>query len=312
MLITPPNLNAMFTAYSLMYQQGYTSAEIFWRSIAMLVPSATETMSYAWMEKIPRLRKWLGPRVVQNVVARGPRVVVNDPYELTIEIPKHKIQDDTYGIYAPLATDMGAQAAKWPDDVVAEKFLENPVSFDGKAFFATDHPVNLDVSSAGTYSNLEASAFPLTPANYGRVRAKMRAYKGADGRYIGAKGTLLVVPPSLEEAALMIVNGDFYPSLVTGATLGQGDVGTRANIWKSSAEVLVIDQLEDAPTTWYVLDTSKAIKPMVFQLREAPVFTYLTNPADGNVFWNKMFVMGCEARGAADVSLPFLAHKAVG
>lgn len=311
MLLTPANLSAMFTAFSLQYQAGYGSAEIFWRSLATLVPSATETMTYAWMEKIPKMRKWLGPRVVQNVAARGPRVVVNDPFELTLEVPKHKIQDDTYGLFAPLASAMGEQAAKWPDDVVGEKLLENPECFDGKAFFASDHPVNLDDSTMGDYSNLETN-FPLTLANYGAAKARMRSFKGADGRPIGSRGTLLVVPPSLEEKANTIINSQFYPRLLDGATAGNGDVSMAENQWKGSAQVLVIDELEEEPADWYLLDVRKPIKPLIFQLREAPVFAYLINPNDPNVFWHKMFVMGCEARGAADVTLPFLAFQGQG
>lgn len=311
MLLTPTNLGAMFTAFSLLYQQGYGSAEIFWRSLATLVPSSTETGTYAWMDKIPRMRKWLGPRVAQNVAARGPRVVINEPYELTLEIPKQKIKDDQYGLYAPLASAMGEQAAKWPDDVVGAKLLENPEAFDGKAFFANNHPINLDAPAMGTYSNLE-TAFPLTLANYGTAKQRMRTYKGADGRTVGAQGKLLVVAPSNEEKAKTILNSQYYPRLADGAVLGNGDVGMVENQWRGSAELLVIDELEEHPADWYLLDTSKAIKPLIFQLREAPVFTYLMSPSDPNVFWNKMFTMGVEAWGAAEVSLPFLAFKAVG
>lgn len=309
MLLTPANLAAMFTAFSLQYQDGYGSAEIFWRSLATLVPSSTETGTYAWMEKIPKMRKWLGARVVQNVAARGPRVVINEPYELTLEVPKQKIKDDSYGLYAPLASAMGEQAAKWPDDLVGAKLLENPVCFDGKAFFADDHPVNLDDSGAGTYDNLMAAS-PLNLANYGAAKTRMRQFKGADGRPIGSRGTLLVVPPSLEETAKTILNSQYYPKLVDGGTLATSGVGMVENQWRGSAELLVIDELEVAPGDWYLLDTRKAIKPLIFQLREAPVFTYLMSPTDPNVFWNKMFTMGIEAWGAADVTLPFLALKA--
>lgn len=312
MLLNAANLAAMFTAYSLQYQQGYGAAEIFWRNLATLVPSSTESSTYAWMDRIPKMRKWLGPRVVQNAVARGPRVVINDPFELTLEVPKHKIQDDTYGVFAPLAFSMGEQAAKWPDDVVGAKLLENPVCFDGKAFFATDHPINVEAgSSGGTYSNLETS-FPLTLANFQTAKTRMRTFKGADGRSVGSRGNLLVVPPSLEGTARTILQSQYYPKLADGATLGNGDVAMVENVWKGTAELLVIDELEDNPVDWYLLDTRKAIKPLIFQLREAPVFAYLINPSDPNVFWHKMFVMGCEARGAADVTLPFLAFKGEG
>lgn len=308
MLLTPANLSAMFTAFSLQYQAGYGSAEIFWRLISTLVPSATETMTYAWMEKIPKMREWVGPKVIQNVVARGPRVVINKSFEETLGVQKHKIQDDTYGLFAPLASALGEQAAKWPDDVVGDKILENPVAFDGKAFFATDHPVNMDDGAAGTYSNrMTATALNLT--NFQSAKQRMRTFKGADGRPIGSRGTLLIVPPSLEGIGRTILQSQYYPKLADGGALGNGDVAMVENVWKGTAELLVIDELEAEPGNWYLFDTRKPIKPIIFQLREAPVFTYLMNPDHPNVFFNKEFIMGVEARGAADVTLPFLALK---
>ncbi len=311
MLITPTSLAALFTAYSLAYQSSFTQAEIYWRQLATLMPSATEMNAYAWMEKIPKMRKWLGPRVIQNVIAREPRVVVNETFELTLEVPKQKIQDDQYGIYTPMAAAMGFQAAKWPDDVVAAKFLANPICFDGKAFFADDHPVNLDGDPADDYSNLETS-FPLNYANLAAARARMRSFKGADGRFIGSRGTLLVVPPSLELTAKTLLHSSYYPALADGASLGDGDVAFTQNMLAGSAEMLVIDDLEENPEDWYLLDTSKPIMPLIFQIREAPVFTYLVNPSDANVFFNRNFIMGVEARGAADVTMPFLAFKGEG
>lgn len=305
MLITPANLSALFTVFSLQYQEAFTTAETYWRSLATLVPSSTETSTYVWMEKIPAMRKWLGARVVQNVVARAPRIVMNEAYELTIEIPKQKILDDQYGLYSPLSRMMGAQAAKWPDDLIRDAVVANPTAFDGQNYFDTDHPVSLDDSGLGVYSNRE-DTWALTLDNYGKARARMRGVKGADGRRMGIRPDLLVVSPSNEEKARTILNSDYYPRLADGAALGVGDVGIVQNQWKGSAELLVIDDLEDTPNKWILFDTSKPIMPFIFQLRQAPVFTYLMNPTDPNVFFNKQYIMGIEAWGAVDVTLPQL------
>lgn len=309
MLITPPNLSAMFTVFSLAYQQAFTTAPTFWRDLAMITPSTTETNTYTWMEKIPRLREWIGARVVQNLVAREPRIIPNRVFELTIEIPKQKILDDQYGIYAPSASMMGMQASLWPDDLVQEAFIANPICFDGQNFFDTDHPVSLDDASLGTYSNDEPT-WALTLENYGKAKARMRGTKGADGRRVGARGDLLVVSPSNESLGMSILNNQYYPRLADGASLGHGDVAMAENPWKGSAELLVIDDLEDTPNTWALFDTSKPIMPFNFQLRQAPTFAYLMNPNDPNVFFNRRFVMGIEALGAVDVTIPWLGFRA--
>jgi phage major head subunit gpT-like protein len=307
--LTPANLNAMFTNFSLLYGEGYTFTQPWWRQIATLIPSGSSTMTYGWMDRIPKLRKWIGTRQVQNVASRS-QLVTNVTFELTENVPKELIEDDQFGLYSPLAMQMGKQAAKWPDQtIVTDVFTANPTCFDGKAFFATDHPVNIDDASYSTYSNLDNKA--LTAPNYGAARAAMRAYKGADGQPLAVNPTLLIVPPALEEAARIILNADFIASFVQGNSTA-GNVGTTQNIWKGSADLLVIPELAGADTTWYLADTSEVIKPFVFQLRQAPEFAYLNRPTDPNVFWDKSFIFGVSARGAASTALPFLMYKSVG
>lgn len=307
--LTPGNLNGLFTNYSMLYGEAYKGTQPWWRQIASLVASNTATQTYAWMDKIPKLRKWLGSRQIQNATARS-QLVTNVTFELTESIGREVIEDDQYGLYAPLAAQMGQQAAKWPDQrIVADVFTANPTCYDGKAFFAADHQSSLEDASVGTIKNLDTLALSL--ANYQTARALMMSYVGADGQPLGVMPNLLVVPPQLEGTARQILHSDFVADFVPGSTTA-GNVGASQNVWKGSAELLVIPELAGAATTWYLMDVSQAIKPFVFQLRQAPEFAYLNKPTDPNVFWEKNFIFGVSARGAATTSLPFLAYKSVG
>ena len=49
-------------------------------------------------------------------------------------------------------------------------------------------------------------------------------------------------------------------------------------------------------TAWFLLDTTKAIKPIIFQEREKPTFVSLTDDANSNVFINRTFLYGVETR----------------
>jgi phage major head subunit gpT-like protein len=66
----------------------------------------------------------------------------------------------------------------------------------------------------------------LTPANYAIARAAMMGYRADGGRVLGVKPGVLVVPPSLEEEALRIVNSE----------LGTGG---ETNPWKGTASLIV-------------------------------------------------------------------------
>ena len=48
--------------------------------------------------------------------------------------------------------------------------------------------------------------------------------------------------------------------------------------------------------SWYLLDTSRPLKPFIFQERLKPEFTALTRPEEGTVFWKDQYVYGTRAR----------------
>lgn len=54
-----------------------------------------------------------------------------------------------------------------------------------------------------------------------------------------------------------------------------------------------------ASAPWYVMDLSRTLKPVIFQLRQEMEIVALTNPEDPNVFFNKKFVWGADGRYAA-------------
>jgi phage major head subunit gpT-like protein len=303
--LTPANMQIFFTGLSATFGQAYQGAPSFWNRIAFLKPSATEIEKDGWMAKIPVLREWVGPRQIQNVAARS-YTLENKLWELTLSVDKFKLQDDSYGIYAPMISMMGQQAAKWPDYMLVDKLRANSeLLYDGKAFFASDHPVNVDDPlNTGVYDNDFGLA--LSPDNFASVYTSMATFQGEDGKPLGITPNLLVVPPQLKLTAMNLLNGTFIaPQLVGGNT----QVGANANVLQGWAELLVVPELAVDPTTWYLFDTSKAIKPMFFQQRQAPILVPRVDPTDPEVFDKHQFVYGVEARGNVGYTLPFLGAR---
>ncbi|MFH0299815.1 Mu-like prophage major head subunit gpT family protein [Bradyrhizobium sp. 31Argb] len=58
-----------------------------------------------------------------------------------------------------------------------------------------------------------------------------------------------------------------------------------------------------AGTPWFLLDTSKVLKPIIWQLRKAGDFVSLDRPTDDNVFNKKEFQYGWDGRGNAGYGL---------
>lgn len=305
MQITPSSLDAIFYNFNTLFQGAYQRIDPWYKKVATEVPSTGRENRYAWMKMIPRLRKWIGERMLRNVEAAG-YSLVNDDYELTEEIDRNDILDDNLGVYSPLIRMMGEQSARWPDDLLLAVLQggTSGLAFDGQAFFSASHPVGDPAGS--TYSNL-LSTTALNAANYQTARQTMMAYKGEDGKSLRITPNLLVVPPQLEATARVILNAEFIaPSSAFG---GNAASQMQSNVLRNSADLLVLPDLSSEADAWYLLDTSKPIMPFVFQNRKSPTFTALTDPTTENVFMRKKFVYGVDARGAAGYTLPFLALR---
>jgi phage major head subunit gpT-like protein len=312
MQITPQTIDAIYYSFFTLYQGAYDSQETWHQKCCSTVPSNGRENRYAWMDKLPVMREWIGERVIQNAIARGV-TIPNRDFELTVELDRNEILDDQIGVYSLTVPGIGTQAKLWPDYLCADTLQAGKTAaqsaFDGQPFFSASHPINLEDTAAGTYSNLYTTK-PLTAQNYNDVRATMLGYLGRDGKTLNVRPSMLIVPPQLEQAARQILNADFIaPSAAMGQNAGSV---VQTNTLKGSAELLVVPQLSNEGNVWYLCDCTKPIKPCVFQIRKAPEFIPYVSPSDPELFRRKKFVYGVDSRGNIGLSLPFLMARAEG
>lgn len=320
MIVTPASLNALFTTYDTRWSAAYAGfrTKPWWNQLAMLMPSRTTTTVYAWLAHLPRMREWLGPRMVRNLASHT-YALKNKKFELTLGIQREVLEDDAYDQYGTWMDMAAFQAAKWPDQQVAPLLLNGNTglfgtSFDGQNFFDTAHPIdgNAGSTGSGTQSNYFTST-PLNFYNYGIVRGSMMSTVGEDGSSFGIVPTTLVVPPQLEAIARTIVGSPMMGMGGLGTdTTNTGNAAGIANPYQGTSKVIVIPELAAQPTAWYLMDDSQPIKPLIWQLRQAPEFTYRNQLTDEHVFNTDEFLYGIRARGAAGFGLWFLMSKAVG
>ena len=65
---------------------------------------------------------------------------------------------------------------------------------------------------------------------------------------------------------------------------------------KNGKQTSVANTDGGAGVGWYLMDTTRAIKPLIHQLRKAPEFVAKDRPDDDNVFKNKEFLYGADMR----------------
>lgn len=211
MIINAGNLTALFVAFKAAFNGGLGQAVTHYGLISTTVPSTTGSEEYGWLGAFPSMREWLGDRVIHGAKAHG-YSIRNRPFELSVAVPRPAIEDDQYGVYTPMMTEMGRASAAHPDQLVFGllKAGASTPCYDGQYFFDTDHPVLKDDGTTESQSNWDNNS-------------------------------------------------------------GSG-------------------------TAWYLLDCSRALKPIIYQERKKPSFVAKTSETDDNVFHRNEYVYGTDSR----------------
>jgi phage major head subunit gpT-like protein len=157
-------IRALFTTYSGVFKGALDAATGDWTKVATKVQSTSTVNTYGWLGQSATFRDWVGARVAQAIATFG-YTIANKTKEMTVEIKKEDVEDDNVGIYSPLVQDMGQEAVRDIDAMVFGAFKANGVCYDGKTYFAVDHPMEFESDGtpsvgADTFSNVIAPADP--------------------------------------------------------------------------------------------------------------------------------------------------------
>lgn len=209
--ITAQLLSDLFTGHKTNFRNAFAGVTPDWSKIATEINSSAGTEKYDWLGQWPRIRKWVGDRVIKQLSAHG-YSVENEDWESTIAVKRKHIEDDQLGIYGPMFQDLGRTTAAFPDELVFPLLANGhqATCYDGQNFFDTDHPVT--------------------------------------------------------------VNGE---------------------------DTSVSNTIAGAATPWFLLDTSRGLKPLIYQNRRAFDLVALDKPTDPNVFMRAEYIYGVDGRAAA-------------
>lgn len=296
MQLTPSSLNSIYQGYNTIFKGALNSATLYMSAFATERASGAAIENYAFLARAPKFRRWIGERIWHNLEGYNQQVV-NLPYEDGYEIDADHVEDDQIGLFNDPMAQLGEAAGQWMDDllVAALQAGKNITVYDGQHFFDGSHPINKARPALGTQSNYNQS-FPLTATNFETVTNNQSALVGEDGTPLATGCTHLVVPPALKQTGKRIVQA-------------QRDQYGADNVDYQAAELVVVPKLNKEPTVWYTFDLSKAVKPLVRQVRRAPRFYALDQLTMDNVVNLRKLRYGADARGAAGYGLWQLATR---
>jgi phage major head subunit gpT-like protein len=210
--ITRQNIANLTQGFKTNFMTGFAGVTPTWPQVATETNSTTAEEVYAWLNAFPRMREWIGSRVIRSL-SQSQYKIRNRPWEDTVSLPVDAVEDDQYGIYAKPMEGLGQAAAEHPDELVWKQLADGFTGecFDGQAFFDVDHPVGDKAkNNVVSVSNMQAGAGPA----------------------------------------------------------------------------------------WFLIDSRRPLKPIIFQKRKAVQFVAKTKVDDDNVFFDKELIWGADARYA--------------
>lgn len=248
MIITPQSLDGLFVTFMAQYEMGARSATPVHSQIADVFSIPTGELDFPIPEAFGAWKEWKKgeERTWRNLAAHNARAVTKD-YELSVSIPRDAIRFDRYQTFAPRFAEEGRRSQLVWDDIVFAALLagETTVCFDGQEFFDAAHPVKPSDALSGTQSNLHTSrAFSET--NLDTTFAEFLAWKGPDGREVGAMPDTLLVGSSNYAPAKRVTTAEFNAA---GAT----------NIYNGMFDVVLVPGLG---TSWILASCKSGMKPV--------------------------------------------------
>ncbi len=304
MLVNKESLTAVFINLKTTFNKAFAAAESQWAQTAMLVPSGSSENRYDWLDRFPRMSKWIGDKVIKSLKAFT-YTIVNEDWAATVSVRRNDIEDDTLGIYGPMAEDASYGAATLGDEIVSD--LKNNAftseCYDGQYFYDTDHPVEDGSGNVSSVANkattvLQSDTKAHAIASYGAARAAIQKFTDNQGRPLGLMSDTLEVPPALEAVARTLIYADKLDD-------------NSPNPYKGTAKLIVNPRLT-SDTAWFLHVTTRPVKPFILQQRKAPVFVQQINMDSDDVFMRGEYKFGAEARMAGGYAFWQMSYGSTG
>lgn len=164
-----------------------------------------------------------------------------------IKIERKLVDDDQYNIINSRPSTLAMVTKRTREKHGASVFNNafNTSIFAGGDTLSLCNSAHTHVGTATTQDNTLSTA--LTATAVSTARLNMRDFKDETDNLINARGSLLLVPPELEETAYEIINSDRKT----------GTADNDANFHKGRWEIVVWDYLTDT-NNWFFIDARMA------------------------------------------------------
>ena len=264
---------------------------------AMRTSSKAKTVEYDWLNSFDELREWVGERQIANMAVES-HTIPNVKYESSMTVDRVDVESDSLGLYGPKVASMVEAYFRKRRSLIAD-LLNNGATagntgYDGVTFFNAAHPSDGNGATQGNY----VTATALTGTTFDAAVATMEALVDHRGNPMDILPDTIVVGSALRATARNLF----------GVATDFGNSNAGSNPYFGAVKVIV-DPLISAGA-WYLLDTSKALKPMILQDADNLELSSLNSIDDEFVVMNDAFFYGTRSRFGVGYGLWQLAYRA--
>ncbi len=299
--INRASLDAILTNFRVIFNGGLQIAQKPIERIATVVDSTFQDETYPIGAFTATFHEWLGDRVLQDVALYLKRVPNRD-FEGTIQIPRNSILDDRLGVYDIAIRELGVQASAHPwklavNELMVNGFDSGHAGFDGVPFFSAAH------TWKGGYETAQSNTSTAALAKQAVIDgiASMLGRKLPSSEPADAYPDVFICGPDnwVEARTLFLNERDQY--------------GASNPLYKLFKEENILVEPRVPAKYWAMLDTTKVVKPILFQRRQPPQLIAQVDPSTSEeVFMRKRFLYGVDWRGEIAALAWWLAYGSTG
>jgi hypothetical protein len=316
-------------------------ANLWWQSITKMRASTGRRDVLTWLLSTAQIKdQQKGGNIAFDDLVAQYTEIENKFSGAGLKLQRAQLEDTDGGgmeLAGQWSADIGAYMAYWPQKQAAY-MLKNGhtaslfTAYDGKAYFASDHPYNPFNTGAGTYSNIltgaSSGSYPGTCpiddtvdlddalVNLGKIFAYISTLKmpnGEDPRFLRPK--TLLVPPRMFPRAVQLTSAKFLAQ-VAGSGAGSADVEA---VIKSLgfATPQQADELAgfESDTTFYVgceQLSSSQLGAVIYTEREPYRINYYGTVDQASLGRSQELEWQCHGRNVVSAGHPYLLFKCKG
>lgn len=257
MIVNRENLLAVSISWHTVFNDRLKEADKRYNDVALVVPSTSRAEIHRWLNSVPRMREWIGDRVIDKLSSEG-HTIANKDFANGVTVERDDIEDDKTGMVAQRVRQC-AKAWPWLLNELVFKVLEGAFAtyraWDGQWLVDTDHVA----LTGGAQQSNHLGAIDLDDDNFDAALAKL----------IGLtldNGESAVVEPKLLVTGTHAATWNMARKILGKSTLADGtenlNEGAVRHVWSPHI----------TGKKWFVMADPSDVPAIILQIRRDVAF----------------------------------------